>query len=91
MKILTYQATSEDPGAFEFIALILTEQPGKPGKPFKMDFHPVTPFRGESPNEAAAKAQSWWDAELKAAQDKLESRAAISERMKRAAAAKRSA
>lgn len=85
MKILTYQATTEEPGSFEFIAIILTDQPGKPGKPFKLDFHPVTPFRGESPAEAEAKAQAWWDAEIKAAQDKIANRAAMSERMSKRA------
>lgn len=56
MHIITYSAEAA-PVGFEFLAVIVDGDA----------FHPVTPFRSSvSTDDARAKAQAWWDAEIAA-------------------------
>lgn len=85
MQIVVYTAT-DAPAGFECVAHIINEQPGKPGKPWVLGFHPVV-FRAPTATAAREIAQSWWDAELKKAADKIANGQAMSIRMKNRKAA----
>lgn len=80
MQIVTY-SNETAPKGFQHIAHIINEQPGKPGKPWTLGFHPVV-FRGATAEGAQAQAQAWWDDELAKAEKKLGASAAMSERMR---------
>lgn len=86
MQIAVYCCEDEVPDGFAFVAHIINEQPGKPGKPWVLGFHPVV-FRAPTAAAARENAQSWWDAELKKVADKEANRAAMSERMRKPKAA----
>lgn len=85
MQIVTY-SNEAAPKGFQNIAHIVNEQPGKPGKPWKLGFHPVV-FRAATAEEAQAQAQAWWDAELAKAEARIANAAASSERARNRKAA----
>lgn len=81
MQIVVYRAEDDTPDGFAFVAHIINEQPGKPGKPWTLGFHPVV-FRASSPEAAREKAQSWWNSELEKVASREANRLAQSERMR---------
>jgi hypothetical protein len=83
MRVVTY-SNPDAPVGFQHIAHIVADQPGKPGKPWKLGFHPVV-FRAASAEDAQASAEAWWQAELKKAEDKRRNAQAMSERMSKGA------
>lgn len=83
MRIIEYQAASDAPSGFEFMAVILSVQPGKPGAPDVLKRHPVTPFRSSvSATDAREKAQAWWDEQIAAIQAKVAGKQARAEARK---------
>lgn len=83
MQIAVY-GCDDAPKGFGFVAHIITEQPGQPGKPWALGFHPVV-FRAETAEEVRKIAQTWWTDETEKARKRVENTARQSERMRKRA------
>ena len=86
MRIVTYVTSGDVPPNERCFARIRMPMPTKGGE-FVEQFHPVI-ISAQTEEEAATKAQDWYDAQIEAEHRKIENAKRAGERMKTARQAK---